>query len=85
MSVELSDRPQTDTERRVEVLAALRDGPKSSVELAADVDFLRVLETARDIAIDPDRWPDEYVPGNPLVCRLPGDKRRWPGWGAWNV
>lgn len=72
-----------ETERRERVLASLADGPKSSRELGVDVGFLRVLETAKDVSIDPDRWPDEYVPGNPLIARLPDDERHWPGWARW--
>lgn len=70
---------------RASVLRALRWGPKSTRELGIRVETARALAAEGTIACDPDRFPDEYVPGNPLVCRLPGDEKRWPGWEAWNV
>lgn len=83
-----SQSSEVSREVRRRVLTALRHGPKSSSELGLDLDgirLLRALEAEGTIAIDPDRFPDEYVPGNPLVCRLPGDETRWPGWARWNV
>lgn len=71
------------------IVAALQDGPKSSRELGLDpltgIAGLREIEATGAIALDPDRFPDEYVPGNPLVARLPGDDRPWPGWRRWDV
>lgn len=67
------------------VLAALADGPKSSRELGVHAADLWKMEAVGLIRLDPDRWPNEYVPGNPLVARLPDDDRRWPGWKDWNL
>lgn len=67
------------------VRESLVDGPKSSRELDVDPADLRIMEGLGMIVLDPDRFPDEYVPGNPLVARLPGDERRWPGWARWNI
>lgn len=67
------------------VLGALRDGPKSSSEIGCSPAFLRGMEANGLIKIDPDRFPDRYVPGNPLVARLPDDERPWPGWRRWNI
>lgn len=72
------------------ILRALSGGPMSCRELdralggvhAAD---LWKLEATRKIVLDPDRFPGEYVPGNPLIARLPDDARPWPGWAAWNA
>ena len=63
----------------------LEDGPKSSRELEIPPEQLRLLAEKGLVVIDPDRWPDEYVPGNPMVVRLPGDERPWPGWKEWNL
>jgi hypothetical protein len=70
---------------REDVLEALVDGPKSSRELGVGRDILRSLEADGLVEFDPDRFPDDYVPGNPLIARLPGDEREWPGWARWNV
>lgn len=78
------------------ILSALRAGPRSTRELAGDLagehgdpmkvrDAVMRLQGMGLVETDPDRWPDEYVPGNPLVVRLPGDTTRWPGWERWNV
>jgi hypothetical protein len=67
-----------------EVLSRLADGPRSSRELGVDAMLLRGMESAGLIRVDPDPWPDEYVPGNPLIARLPTDDSRWPGWDRWN-
>lgn len=67
---------------------ALASGPKSIQDLGlsvSDVPALRELEATGRIVIDPDMWPDEFVPGNPMVLRLPGDETRWPGWKEWNL
>jgi hypothetical protein len=79
-----SDRPLTPIFRQG-ALDALADGPKSTSELQLDPEFVRAMERDGLVAIDPDRWPDEYVPGNPMVVRLPGDERPWPGWKRWNL
>lgn len=68
-----------------DVLDALASGPKSSTELPVTDHQLREMKEAGLIAIDPDRFPGEYVPGNPLIARLPSDERTWPGWSRWNV
>lgn len=70
---------------RATVLRQLQLGPRSSKELGVAPDTLRLLRDDGTIAIDPDRFPGEYVPGNPLVCRLPDDDRPWPGWEKWNA
>lgn len=67
------------------VLTELADGPKSSRELNVAPEFLRELKRDGSIKIDPDRWPDEYVPGNPMIARLPECDRPWPGWSEWNI
>jgi hypothetical protein len=78
------------------IVTALRAGPHCLSELADDLagclgDDLKVREAVlrlRDeghVLIDPDRWPGEYVPGNAMVVRLPGDDAPWPGWDRWNV
>jgi hypothetical protein len=48
-------------------------------------EVLRALAAEGSITLDPDRFPDEYVPGNPLIARLPGDERPWSGWEEWIV
>ncbi len=68
----------------------LADGPKSTRELAdLGIPLERKMgeELVADgvIKVDPDRFPDDFVPGNPLVVRLPDDKRQWPGWKNWNI
>jgi hypothetical protein len=70
---------------RAWVLAGLKNGPRSTTELGISVDLARALRVEGTIAIDPDRFPDEYVPHNPMVCRLPNDEAAWPGWSHWNV
>lgn len=65
---------------RAEVIDALQDGPKSSDELGCDTGFLRAMEADGLVTIDPDAFPDEFVPGNPFIARLPGDERPWPHW-----
>lgn len=69
----------------VGVLAALAGGPKASHELGASAEYLQALAALGHVTIDPDPWPDEYVPGNPLVVRLPDDQRPWPGWRDWRL
>lgn len=64
---------------------SLNDGPKSTLELEITPAEARALQEAGTVAIDPDRFPDEYVPKNPMVVRLPGDTRPWSGWTHWNV
>jgi hypothetical protein len=75
----------TPDDPRQDVLAALADGPKSSGDLGCDTGFLRAMAEDGLVAIDPDRFPGEFVPGNPFVVRLPGDERPWPKWATWNV
>jgi hypothetical protein len=70
---------------RAWVRSGLRNGPRSTKQLGLTTDLARALAAEGTIVIDPDRFPDEYVPFNPMVCRLPGDERGWPGWEAWNV
>jgi hypothetical protein len=67
------------------LLENLEQRPYSSRELGWVTSALRAVEKAGLIELDPDRFPEEYVPGNPLVARLPGDTRPWPGWKHWNV
>lgn len=66
-------------------LRELKNGPKSTRELGITPQWARWLEGKEEVVIDPDRFPDEYVPGNPMILRLPGDERPWPGWEDWNV
>lgn len=79
-----------------DLLELLRDGPRSSAELMAGLGLavaeaaglgylLKRLELDEVVSLDADRFPDEYVPGNPLVVRLRGDGRGWEGWRGWNV
>lgn len=68
-----------------DVLAALADGPRSSDELGVHAADLWKFEARGLIVLDPDQFPDRYVPGNPLIARLPGDERPWPGWKDWNL
>lgn len=70
---------------RAWVLAALRHGPRSTRELGITPDLARSLADEGTIAVDPDRFPGEYVPFNPMVCRVPGDESDWAGWARWNV
>lgn len=72
-------------EPRRRVLDALKDGPKSSDEIGCSTGFLDAMMLAGLVEIDPDPWPDEFVPGNPYIARLPGDTGEWPGWrtGGW--
>jgi hypothetical protein len=81
----MSDTPSLIADPRVSVLAALADGPKSSSELACDTGFLRAMEEDGLVTIDADRFPDDHVPGNPFIARLPGDDQCWPGWARWNL
>ncbi len=76
---------RSSSDPRAEVLEALRDGPKSCRELECDTGFLRAMAGDGLVTLDPDRFPDQHVPGNPLIGRLPGDTRPWPGWSRWNV
>lgn len=71
--------PSPDTLVR-EVLVALESGPLSSDELRVEPRFLAGMAVKGLVEIDPDPWPDEFVPGNPYIARLPGDKSEWPGW-----
>lgn len=66
------------------VLSALAAGPRSSRELGMSPDLLREMAATGLILLDPDAFPDEAVPGNPLIARLPSDTTRWPGWDRWN-
>lgn len=84
MASEPAETPTLRHARSV-VLRQLRLGPRSSRELGIAVDTLWLLEAEGTIAIDPDRFPDEYVPSNPLIARLHSDGRPWPGWKRWNV
>lgn len=68
-----------------ELCKALEQGPKSSRELGVSPEVLRGYAGMGVVRLDPDAFPDEYVPFNPLVVRLPHDERPWPGWKAWNV
>lgn len=78
--------PEPDINLLVDVMrSVLAAGPKSTDEVGLEPDDARALAAIGVIEIDPDRWPDEYVPGNPMVLRLPGDERRWPGWKEWNL
>ena len=79
------DSSEIQRSQHAAILRALRYGPKSSKQLVVRPEVLRALAAEGSIALDPDRWPDEYVPGNPLVARLPGDDRDWEGWATWNV
>lgn len=74
----------TVTEREA-VLAALADGPMSSDELGVSVALLREMEADGEVKIDPDMFPDRFVPGNPFIARLPECDCPWPGWKAWNL
>ena len=56
---------------RETVLAALQSGPMSASQLGVAVPVVRALEAEGAIAIDADAFPGEYVPGNPLIARLP--------------
>jgi hypothetical protein len=76
--------PLEERERHHRVLDALRNGPKSSDETGCSPEFLRQMEAQGLVEVDPDRFPDEYVPGNPFIARLPGDKRPWH-WRGWRV
>lgn len=89
----MSGLPPNHSDAVVQALAA---GPKSNRELQAAgalgnlppfecIAALRALEADGVVVIDPDQFPDEYVPGNPLVVRLPGDDQPWPGWARWNL
>jgi hypothetical protein len=72
-----------DAARVMEVLAA---GPMEHRELDRDLaEAAKALVESGEVTVDPDRWPDEYVPGNPYIYRLKGDERPWPGWSRWNV
>lgn len=81
----LYGQPGSEVAARDTVLAALQDGPKSSDELGVHAADLWKLAAWDLITLDPDRFPGRYVPGNPLIARLPGDDRPWPGWRHWNV
>jgi hypothetical protein len=63
----------------------LIEGPKSTRELGIDVTDATELVEAGIVTIDPDMFPGEYVPGNPMILRLVGDDRPWPGWKKWNL
>ena len=67
------------------IKASLANGPRSSRELNVSAQDLRSLAAQGVISIDPDRWPNNYTPGNPLIARLPDDERPWPGWRHWNL
>lgn len=66
---------------------ALKTGPKASRELRVSVEMLIEMQKDGLINIDPDRFPDEYVPCNPMIARLPCDISAWPGWESegWNI
>lgn len=67
------------------ILEQLSDGPKSIRELGISSNHAFDLALDKLVTIDPDQFPGEYVPGNPMILRLPNDTRNWPGWKEWNL
>lgn len=70
---------------RASLVEKLKDGPRESRELGVSPEMLRAAAEEGFITIDPDAFPDDYVPFNPFIARLPGDTRSWEGWKRWNV